>query len=493
MTEAPPAPADMWEWAAQAFEPPPNARPAWRDVARPEQLPPPGDWLTWLLLAGRGFGKTRTCAEAIAEDALRFPGYRAALVAATYQDGRDTMVEGEAGLLEVIPERELRGRSREKAWNRSLGELYLANGSRFKIFSSERPGRIRGPEHHGAWGDEIAQWLDAHLGTAKDTTWSNLLFGLRLPARPGWPSGFQPRIYASTTPRNVPLLKVRETILAREPHRAGIIQLPSTVVTRGRTADNLANLSDRYRERVVDPLVGTTLGRQELEGELFEDVEGALLARAHIERGQRIPGEVPILPLTVVTVDPAVSTGEDADETAILVVAADSAGDGWVLDDRTDPDRGEPSQWGEDAWEAVIDHGAAAVVVEDNQGGDMVEHVLMTTLEVVAARRRRLGKVTPRVPIVRVHPTSGQGKWVRAQAVQPLYEQGRIHHVNDPRLPGRLDVVEDQLCTWTGDKQEDSPDRVDALVHGLTWCLFPQQRKTKKKQPGRRASAPSRR
>jgi phage terminase large subunit-like protein len=451
-----------------------DERPRWRDLARPEQLPPPGEWLTWLYLAGRGSGKTRACGEAIAEDARRYPGLRGALVAPTFSDARDTMVEGDSGLLRIFRDGELRGGSRETAWNRSIGELFLANGSYLKIFSSERPGRLRGPQFHVAWGDELAQWLDASKGTAEDTTWSNLLFALRLRPEPDWPAGFASRIYASTTPRPVPLLRVRPGIAVRDPHKAGILQKPTTVTSRGRSLDNVANLADEYRRNVIDPLVGTRLGRQELEAELLEDVEGALITSAGLDRGRRVIGEMPHLLSRVVAVDPAASAGEKSDETGIVVVGADAMGDGWVLDDRSG--RMSPDGWGRAVWEAAIEHDASAIVVEDNQGGDMVEHVLATTWQVIQAERLRRGLLTPTPPIVRVHPTSGQGKWVRASALQPMLEQGRIHMLGDPLRPGVLDALEDQLTSWTGDKAEDSPDRVDGLVHGLTWLLFPMQR-----------------
>lgn len=465
--------------------------PAWVDIARPEQIPPVGDWLTFLYLAGRGAGKTRSCGEAIVGDARRYPGFRGALVAPTISDARDTLVEGESGLLSILRDRELRGGSRETAWNRSMGELYLANGSYLKTFSSERPGRLRGPQFHGAWGDELAQWIDAWKGTAEDTTWSNLLFATRLQPDPNWPSGFQTHIYCSTTPRPVALLRVRPGIVAREPHKAGLLQRDTTVVARGRTMDNVHNLAEAYRKNVIDPLVGTRLGRQELDAELLESVEGALVDAAALDRGRRLIGEVPQLLNTVVAVDPAETAKDSSDETGIVVVGADAMADGWVLDDRSG--RFTPDQWGRTVWEAVIDHGASAIVVEDNAGGDMVEHVLATTWEVIRAERARRGLLMPLPPIVRVHPSgAGQGKWMRASALQPMLEQTRIHFVNDAYRPGALDALEDQITTWTGDPKEDSPDHVDAMVHGLTWLLFPKQRAEKaKKGAGRRRAGVS--
>lgn len=461
-----------------------SGRSLWRDVARPEQLPPESDWFTWLILAGRGWGKSRCGAETVAEWARTYPGLRVALVAITFADGRDTMVEGESGLLSVLDPAELRGGSIDSAWNRSLGELFLANGSRFKIYSSERPRQLRGPQHHVAWGDEACQWLDCHKGTATDTTWSNLLMGLRLRPHPDWPPGFRPRAVVTTTPRPVPLLKVRGSVLAREPHKAGIIQRPDTVTVRGRTTDNLDNLADTYRKSVIDPLLGTSLGRQELDAEIIEDVEGAFLAREVIERTRLLVGEVPVLAGTVVSVDPAVTAEDTSDETGIVVVAADNVGHGYVLDDRSL--RASPDGWGRRVWETVLAWKAGAVVVEDNQGGDMVEHVLATTWSLVVRERARRGQVTPaRPPIVRVHPTRGQGKWVRALPVQALAEQDRVHFVRDADLGRDTAELEDQATSWTGVDGEESPDRVDAMVHGLTWLLFPGQRADKRRAPGR--------
>lgn len=469
---------------------------SWLTDRRPEQCAPPQssvDWFVWLILAGRGWGKTRTGAETVADWAREHPGCRIALVAITFADGRDTMVEGESGLLAVLDDAELRGGSQDKAWNRSLGELFLENGSRFKIYSSEKPRQLRGPQHHFGWGDEMASWIDAFKGAGKDTTWSNLLMGMRLPEVRGkdWPATFAPRVIITTTPKPVPLLRVNKTLLAREPHRAGLLQMSGTVVTTGSTSDNLHNLSDVFKRWVVDPMVGTTLGRQELDAELIEDVEGALVTHDTLNRGRRLIGEVPPMLNTVVCVDPAETAKDSSDETGIVVVGADAMADGWVLDDRSG--RFTPDQWGRTVWEAVIDHGASAIVVEDNAGGDMVEHVLATTWEVIRAERARRGLLTPLPPIVRVHPSgAGQGKWMRASAFQPMFEQTRIHFVTDAYRPGALDALEDQITTWTGDPKEDSPDHVDAMVHGLTWLLFPKQRAEKaRKGAGRRPAGSS--
>jgi predicted phage terminase large subunit-like protein len=423
--------------AADLLDPAPRLD-LWDDLARTEQQPPEGDWLVWVYLAGRGAGKTRSAAEFVKAKALDHPGSRVALVARTFADGRDTMVEGESGLLAILEESDLRGGDRERAWNRSLGELYLANGSRFKIYSSEKPASLRGPQHGFAWGDEAASWLDAHLGDADDTTWSNLMLGLRL--------GQDPRCVVSTTPKPVKLLRgTRE--------RPGILAQPSTVVTRGSTYDNLANLAPTFRAQVLDRYEGTRLGRQELHAELLEDVEGALWTLELIDRtrlGSMLEhGIADGLAKVVVGVDPAATSTEDADETGIVVAGKGNDGRGYVLDDRSC--RASPNDWGRRAVAAYREHKADLIVAEANNGGEMVAHVLKT--------------VDPRVPVRMVH--ASRGKRVRAEPVAALYEQGKVSHI------GGFSELEDQLTSWVPDSG-DSPDRMDALVWAMAE-LFPLQ------------------
>lgn len=505
-------------WVEQASASP---RAKWRREARPNQVPPEGDWQTWLILAGRGWGKTRTGAEYMAELARTFPGCRIALVAATFADGRDTMVEGESGLLSVLDDAELRGGSRDVAWNRSMGELFLANGSRFKVYSSERPRQLRGPQHHFAWCDEAAAWLDAHKGTARDTTWSNMLFGLRLPARDGWPAGYRTRVVVTTTPRPVALLKVSELVLAREPHKAGISQRTSTRITRGSSKENLQNLEESFKAEVIDPLAGTHLARQELEGEILEDTDGALLTRSEVERARISIGEaydVLYASSRIVAVDPAVSNNENSDETGISVVGHGYDGSLYVLADHSV--KGSPEEWAFTVWAAVYTYRASAVIVEDNQGGDTIESVLISAwhafaqawardavraaavltspederrgsvpqphdrrgrgseierIDALVRPAARLGLVMP--PIHRVHPSGpNAGKWVRAQAARFLYQQGRIRHVQHPDAPAHFAALEDQLTSWTGRAGEKSPDRIDALVHAVNFLLYPAER-----------------
>ncbi len=407
----------------------------WDDLARPEQRPPEGDWLVWVYLAGRGAGKTRSAAEFVKDRALTNPGCRVALVARTFADGRDTMVEGHSGLLSILDPADLRGGNREKAWNRSLGELYLANGSRFKVYSSEKPAALRGPQHHFAWVDEAASLLDAHLGDSDDTTWSNLMLGLRL--------GDDPRCVVSTTPKPVKLLRGTK-------ERPGILRAPGTVVTRGSTYDNLDNLAPTFRAQVLDRYEGTRLGRQELHAELLEDVEGALWSADLLQRYQVAPGyEIGVaggLVNIVVGVDPAGTSGPDADETGIIVAGRGADGRGYVIDDRTL--RASPNDWGKAAIQAYRNHQADLIVAEWNMGYEMVQHVLHT--------------VDPRVPIRLVH--ASRNKRTRAEPIAALYEQGKVSHI------GSFPELEDQMTTWVPGM--DSPDRLDALVWAMSH-LFP--------------------
>ena len=412
----------------------------WETVRRAKQTPPPGDWFAWLILAGRGFGKTRTGAEFVKDALLEHPGWRAALVAATFPDGRDTMVEGESGLLSTLKPEHLRGGSVQTAWNRSMGELYLANGSRAKVYTSEEPSRLRGPQHHVAWGDEPAHWKDAKDGDQEGTTWSNLKLGLRL--------GSQPRVVLTTTPKPVKLL-----VGTKE--RPGLMKDPTVVVTRGSTYENLDNLAPTFAEQVLGAYEGTRIGRQELNAEILEDVEGALWTLALIEQ-TRLPrpplitregGLALDLVRVVVAVDPAVTSQEDSDETGIIVAGLGHDGRGYVLADRST--RASPNAWAKRAIAAYDEFDADRIVAEVNNGGDLVETVIRT--------------IRDNVPYTAVH--ASRGKRTRAEPVSSLYEQGKVSHV------GALPELEDQLTTWDPESG-DSPDRLDALVWGLTHLML---------------------
>ena len=234
----------------------------WHSQAREAQRIPAGDWLAWLILAGRGFGKTRTGAETVSEWAQQGAGQRFALVGQTFGDARDVMVEGESGLLAVLPPSAMRGGSVSTAWNRSLGELFFSNGAKAKVFSSEKPGQLRGPQHHKAWVDEPAKFRDAAKGDALDTTVNNLMLGLRL--------GHKPQVVVTGTPTRA--LLVRQLVAKKSTH-----------LTRGSTYDNLDNLAPTFRDEILSAYEGTRIGRQELLGEILDDVEGALWRLEQIE------------------------------------------------------------------------------------------------------------------------------------------------------------------------------------------------------------------
>jgi phage terminase large subunit-like protein len=378
---------------------------AWR---RREQMPPAGEWRVWLILAGRGWGKTRTGAEWVI-DRVEDGAERVALVGPTAADVRDVMVEGESGLMAIAPD------DMEANYEPSKRRITFANGAICTTYSADEPDRLRGPQHDAAWCDELAAWRYPEA-------WDQLQFGLRL--------GLDPRCIVTTTPR--PTKEVRDLILAEK-----------TVVTRGSTFDNADNLAPAFLERVMQRYEGTRLGRQELYAEILDDVPGALWTREMLDHAiAGYPKEDPEMTKLVVAIDPAITSGEDSDETGIIVAGRDT-GAGYVLADLTC--RMTPDGWARHAIAAYHEYGADRIVAEANQGGDMVKTVLKT--------------VDPRVPVKLVHAT--RGKRVRAEPVAALYEQGRVFHA------GVFSELEDQLVTWTPDSPK-SPDRLDALVWALT-------------------------
>ena len=380
----------------------------WLESSRPNQIPPQSDWLIWLILSGRGWGKTRTGAEWLVNEAMIHPRTRWAVIARTFADARDTCAEGESGLLNVLNRYQAL-----KNWNRSMGEILLTNGSKIKLFSAEEPDRLRGPQHHGAWCDELAAW-------SIPDAWDQLQFGLRL--------GDNPRTVVTTTPRPIPLLK---SILNRD----------TTYITRGSTFENADNLAPSALAELQARYAGTRTGRQELLGELLEDVEGALWTRDMIE-ASRITTAPPFVRV-VVAIDPAVTSGEDSDETGIVTAGMTADGHYYILEDNTIKE--SPDNWAREAVKAYRKWGADRVIAETNNGGDMV--ILL------------LRQVEPNIPTKKVVAT--RGKRVRAEPISALYEQGRVHHV------GAFEKLEDQMVSWTPDSN-DSPDRLDALVWALT-------------------------
>lgn len=416
---------DPFEAAARLIEGPRVARAAWLDTARPNQLTPAGAWNAAVWLAGRGFGKTRTGAEDIAYWASRHPGTRIALVGPTFADARDTMVEGESGLLSVLERYDLL-RTRN-GWNRSLGELFLKNGCRMKLFSGDEPDRLRGPQHHRAWVDELAtfQYPEA---------WDQLLFGLRL--------GDRPQAIITTTPR--PTVLIRELIAREDVH-----------VTRGSTFDNAAHLAPAALAQLRERYDGTRLGRQELYAELLLDTPGALVTLDMIDKA-RVKLAPTVLQHVLVGVDPAITATERSDETGIVVVGQYDT-HLYVLEDQSAIRT--PDGWGRAAITAWVEWEADGIVYETNQGGDLVKATIVQAYRDM----RAAGLVTgPEPRLIPVH--ASRGKRVRAEPVAALYEQARIHHV------GSLAHLEDEWTSWTT-QSKDSPDRMDAMVWAATVLL----------------------
>jgi phage terminase large subunit-like protein len=392
--------------------------------SRPSQRPPPGDWLIWLILAGRGFGKTRIGAEMVRTWACgktpmakgRFS--RMALVAETAADARDVLVEGESGILAVHPP------AFRPIYEASKRRLTWPNGAMALLYNATEPDQLRGPQHDAAWCDELAKWARAQ------ETWDMLQFGMRL--------GERPVQIITTTPRPIKVLK-------------DIIERPGTHVTRGSTLENVLNLPHSFIKAVVDRYQGTRLGRQELNAEILDDNPNALWTRLGIDDLK--VDEPEDLKRIVVAVDPSGTKGGDdekGNDIGIVVVGLGRDGHGYVLADRTC--NLSPAGWGRVAVQAYHDHKCDRLVAERNFGGSMVEHVIRTA--------------DPSVSYKEV--TASRGKWIRAEPVAALYEQGRIHHVGSfPRL-------EDEMVNFTPDGMVDgeSPNRLDALVWAVTELML---------------------
>lgn len=385
----------------------------WRAKARPSQLPPSGDWLGWLVLAGRGFGKTRAGAGWVHELVETGQARRIALVAPTAADARDTLVEGVSGLLNTAP-----------PWMRPVYEpskrrVTWPNGAVATTFSSEEADRLRGPEHDAAWADELAAWTDPQA------TWDMLSFGLRIGRRPRW--------LVTTTPRPIALLKE-------------LIRRPDVAITRGSTFENADNLAPTFLAAIRARYEGTRLGRQEIEAEILADTPGALWCNEWLER-DRVK-EAPELRRIVVAIDPAVSNKEGSDETGIIVAGRAANKSLYVLDDLSG--RYAPHEWARVAIEAYRKHRADRVLAEVNNGGQMVEEVIRN--------------VDSSVSYKSVH--ASRGKVTRAEPIAALYEKRMVHHVRG------FTTLEDQMCNFTSDFDRSragySPDRVDALVWALS-------------------------
>jgi phage terminase large subunit-like protein len=385
--------------------------------ARSDQRPPrwSDDWLTWLLKGGRGSGKTRTGAETTHRVAERVP--RILLVAPTSYDLRETMVEGVSGILATAAP------GKRPLWEPSKKKLTWPNGCIAQGFSAEEPDRLRGPEHGFAWADEPAHWDLAQA------CWDNMLLGLRVKrGLNGKP--LKPKVVATTTPKPTAFMKT-------------LIKDKRTVTHTVSTYANLINLAPTFRDTILERYEGTRTGRQELHGEVLEDVEGALW---NWEMFHHIL-EPPPMARMVVGVDPAGSTNKKSDDTGIITVGISHAHDLYVFADATG--KYSPAGWAGRANAEYETFKADAIVPEKNYGGDMVRHTLETSgysgARIILAESRR-------------------GKELRAEPIVALYEKGRVFHVG---RPGDLAELEEEQTTWVPG-EGPSPNRVDALVHACT-------------------------
>jgi phage terminase large subunit-like protein len=403
----------------------------WEFWARPQQIAPQGNWNTWFINAGRGFGKTRAGVEWV-RGKIKNGAKRVAAIAATNSDIERVMVNGESGFLARCwkGDKDIHGKYLgQPTWSPTKRALIWDQGdykdARVKptvlFFSAEEPERLRGPQFELAWCDELAAW------NRDRDTWDMLQFCLRL--------GKHPQICVTTTPKPTKLVR-------------DILKNPKTVVTYGSTFDNSANLAATYLEAVKTQYEGTRLGRQELYAEILDEASGALWTRtllATCETEIEDPLEFSqTLARVVVSVDPAVSSNAESDMTGIIVAGQDVNGICYILQDATD--RFTPEGWAARAIELYNLYGADRIVAERNQGGEMVRYTFKTVDETI--------------PIKLVH--ASRGKFARAEPVSALYERGRVKHVKG------LDALEDQLVQWCPLGSIGSPDRLDAMVWAVT-------------------------
>lgn len=432
---------------------------SWDVHGRPTQQPPYtcedqacgclGDWTLWLILSGRSWGKSRTGSEWVHEVAWNYPGCRIGVIAPTAGDARRVMIEGESGILATA-----------KPWNPcrywpARLEITFANGTKCGVFSADEAERLRGPQHHFVWADELAAWKKA------EDVWFMMKLGLRLPKKPGWPK-YSPRVVVTTTPKPTDIVR---RLAGARPFKKD----RRTHVTLGSTYENRPNLAPEYFESVIKDLEGTRLGRQELLGVILDDVPGALWKSEMIEPYRIVAEQLPTnMKRIVVAVDPAAG-GDNA--TGIVVCASGpvpGSGETEVVEDHVATAaalrknqrlhgyviadhsvKGSPDQWARAAVRAYHDYGANHIVAESNQGGEMVRYTINT--------------VDASVPVKLVHAT--RNKQTRAEPIVALFEQGRIHLVD------KLPKLEDELLTWDPEISPKSPDRLDAMVWGLTDLL----------------------
>jgi len=387
----------------------------WAFLARDEQLAPDNDWAIWLLLAGRGFGKSRTGAEFVDEQAQAGKVRRIALVSETPASARDVVIQGESGILNVGEP------LKRPKYEPSKRRLTWANGTIATVYSGANPEQIRGPEFDLAWVDELCSFK------YPEKTWDNLQLATRL--------GDNPRTIITTTPKNIPVLKK-------------IMQEVGTYITRGSTYDNRANLPEKFFRDIVARYEGTRLGEQELYANILEDVEGALWSRDLIEKNRVDEDDLVELKRVVVAIDPAVTANEKSDETGIVVAGLGVDNIAYVLADKTC--KVSPKKWAEISINAYYNYESDRIIGEANNGGDLIEELIYG--------------VDNKVSYKSVH--ASRGKITRAEPISALYERGLVKHV------GNFAKLEDELCTYVPTTSTKSPNRLDAVVWALTELML---------------------
>ena len=393
-----------------------NLRISWLETARDKQLQPKYiQHYIWLILAGRGWGKTRTGAQDIALYALKNPNTICAVVAPTHGDLRRVCFGGPSGLISIIPKKCFLESKDQKGYSSSVAEIRLHNGSKIIGYAAQEPDRLRGPQFHRAWCDEIAAWRYPEA-------FDQLMFGLRL--------GDNPQCVITTTPKPTKLIK-------------DLVEREDVYVTSGSTFENEANLAKSALAMLKDKYEGTTLGRQELYAEIVDNLEGALWTHELIEEARLKDDTERQLTQIIVAVDPAVTANENSDETGIVVVGKDHNNEFYVLEDLSG--RHSADKWGKIAINAFYEWEADRIVAEVNNGGDLVERLIRNIDHNVSYRSVR----------------ATRGKILRAEPIAALYEQRRVHHI------GVLPELESQMCSYTGEANS-SPDRLDALVWAIT-------------------------
>jgi phage terminase large subunit-like protein len=423
----------------------------WSFWGRPDQQEPEGDYTTWISLAGRGSGKTRTGSEWCHKLSVKYPGCRIGIVAPTAADLRDVIVEGDSGLLATAhPKLGLEYFKTDRG-------LRYKNGTMIKLYSAEEPRRLRGPQHHFMWPDEMAAYQKP------DEVWAMLKFGLRLPRKHNWPRDYRPRVLVTTTPLPIPIIKRLVGFGKEAPPKGHRVVSVSTYANR-------ENLAPEFFAEVISEYEGTRLGRQELQGEILADVPGALWRQHMIDPFRVAQEQLPDqFDKIVVSIDPATTAASSSNLTGITVCAAGEAPLGMpdklleMLDEKTASGirkrarrrhgyvladvsmKGSPDEWARRAIRAMETWGASAIVAETNQGGDMVKHTIRT--------------IDADVKVICV--TATKNKQTRAEPIVAQYEQGRVHHL------GHLTHLEDELLTWDPDEDRKSPDRLDSMVWGI--------------------------